>query len=76
MHHFWFCFLLYSIVFKDIIIKLKLPSFLDGGFFIVNFVDKFCEIVNKYKDYSTYTKITPIKCKKVVWTLKKGKNKI
>ena len=32
--------------------------------------------VDEYKDYSTYTKITPIKCKKVVWTLKKVVNKI
>ena len=32
----------------------------------------------KYLNYLhiTYTKITPIKCKRVVWTLKKGENKI
>lgn len=76
MHHFWFYFLLYSIVFKYNFIKLILPPVFSGGFFIVNLIYKSGKNVDEYKDYSTYTKITPIKCKKVVWTLKKGVNKI
>ena len=42
----------------------------------MNLIYKSGKNVDEYKDYSTYTKITPIKCKKVVWTLKKGVNKI
>ena len=45
-------------------------------FFTVNFIYKSGKNVDEYKDYSTYTKITSIKCKKVVWTLKKEENKI
>lgn len=58
MHHFWFYFLLYSIVFKYNFIKLILPSVFSGGFFIVNLIYKSGKNVDEYKDYSTYTKIT------------------
>lgn len=58
MHHFWFCFLLYSIVFKCNFIKLILPPVFSGGFFIVNLIYKSGKNVDEYKDYSTYTKIT------------------
>ena len=58
MHHFWFYFLLYSIVFKYNFIKLILPPVFSGGFFIVNLIYKSGKNVDEYKDYSTYTKIT------------------